>query len=144
MDDKQYHLHVDYDRSRLKRESKVYINDYSGDKDGLDLFKDFYDLSLVSASEDGYTVTDGKITAATGTANTNLVDHVLLVHLVVPVLWVIHLVVCGTLDHLITVSVEQAILMSYAITLIKIFRSSQSTLCGWKYDRRHLNWSKGH
>ena len=48
MDDKQYHLHVDYDRSRLKRESKVYINDYSGDKDGLDLFKDFYDLSLLT------------------------------------------------------------------------------------------------
>ena len=79
MDDTKYHLHVDYDRSRLKRESKIYINDYSGSsKNGLDLFKDFYDLSLVSASGDGYTVTDGKITAATGTANTNLVNHALL------------------------------------------------------------------
>ena len=48
MDDKKYHLHVDYDRSRLKRESKIYINSYSGDKDGLDLFKDFYDLSLLT------------------------------------------------------------------------------------------------
>ena len=48
MDDKLNHLHVDYDRSRLKRDSKIYINDYSGDKDGLDMFKDFYDLSLLT------------------------------------------------------------------------------------------------
>ena len=48
MDDKLNHLHVDYDRSRLKRDSKIYINDYSGDKDGLDIFKDFYDLSLLT------------------------------------------------------------------------------------------------
>ena len=48
MDDKKYHLHVDYDRNRLKRESKIYINKYSGDKDGLDLFKDFYDLSVLT------------------------------------------------------------------------------------------------
>ena len=47
MDDKAHHLHVDYDRSRLKRDSKIYINDYSGSsQNGLDLFKDFYDLSL--------------------------------------------------------------------------------------------------
>ena len=82
MNDKDYHLHVDYDRSRLKRDSKVYINDYSkdaeGSKNGLDLFKDFYDLSLISASGDGYTVDDGKITAATSPANTKLVDHTLL------------------------------------------------------------------
>jgi hypothetical protein len=47
MDDKQYHLHVDYDRTRLKRDSKIYINDYSeSSENGLDLFKNFYDLSI--------------------------------------------------------------------------------------------------
>ena len=47
MDDKKYHLHVDYDRTRLKRDSKIYINDYSGSsQNGLDLLKNLYDLSL--------------------------------------------------------------------------------------------------
>ena len=47
MDDKENHLHVDYDRTRLKRDSKIYINDYSeSSENGLDLFKDFYDLSI--------------------------------------------------------------------------------------------------
>ena len=80
MDDKATHLHVDYDRTRLKRDSKIYINDYSASSEnGLDLFKDLYDLSLVKeAGGDGYTVADGKITDVTGTANTNLVGHALL------------------------------------------------------------------
>ena len=48
MDDKQNHLHVDYDRTRLKRDSKIYINDYSASSEnGLDLFKNFYDLSVL-------------------------------------------------------------------------------------------------
>ena len=69
MDDKNYHLHVDYDRSRLKRNSKIYINDYSGSsQNGLDLFKDFYDLSLLNKDSEG--VTDGVVTA-TG----HLKDH---------------------------------------------------------------------
>ena len=51
MDDKVNHLHVDYDRTRLKRDSKVYINDYSGDKDGADLLKDLFDLSLLTTSD---------------------------------------------------------------------------------------------
>lgn len=50
MDDKKHHLHVDYDRTRLKRDSKVYINNYSGAKDGLDLLHDFYDLSVSTYS----------------------------------------------------------------------------------------------
>jgi len=51
MDDKTYHLHVDYDRSRLQRDSKIYINDYSGSsQNGLDLLKDFYDLSLLTTA----------------------------------------------------------------------------------------------
>jgi hypothetical protein len=49
MDDKKHHLHVDYDRSLLKRDSKIYINDYSShSQNGLDLFKNFYDLSLLT------------------------------------------------------------------------------------------------
>ena len=78
MDDKKYHLHVDYDRTRLKRDSKVYINNYSGTEDGLDYLRDFYDLSLISATGGGYTVADNKITGATGSANAHLVDHTLL------------------------------------------------------------------
>ena len=49
MDDKEKHLYVDYDLNRLKRESKIYINDYSSSsQNGLDLLKDFYDLSLLT------------------------------------------------------------------------------------------------
>ena len=51
MDDKETHLHVDYALDRLKRESKIYINDYSStSQNGLDLLKDFYDLSVLSGS----------------------------------------------------------------------------------------------
>ncbi len=72
MDDKANHLHVDYDRSRLKRDSKIYINDYSGSsQNGLDLFKDLYNLSLLTKDSTG--VTDGVVTA-TG----RLKDHALL------------------------------------------------------------------
>ena len=78
---KTHHMYID--NKHVKREPKIYINDYSGSsKDGLDLLKDLYDLSLVTASSsavtDGYTVAGGKITAATGTANTSLVGHALL------------------------------------------------------------------
>ena len=55
MDDKEHHLHVDYDLNRLKRECKIYINDYSSSsQNGLDLLKDFYDLS-VGTSLTGHT-----------------------------------------------------------------------------------------
>lgn len=53
MDDKTHHLYVDYDNSKLARSSKIYINDYSrSGKNGLDLFKDFYDLSVLSSTLD--------------------------------------------------------------------------------------------
>ena len=89
MDDKEHHYYIDHKEiyDRLKVEPKIYINDYTTDdpetsKNGLDLFKNLYDLSLVTTSStaetDGYTVTNGKITAATGTANTALVDQYLL------------------------------------------------------------------
>ena len=78
MDDKKYHLHVDYDRTRLRRDSKIYINNYTGDEDGLDYLRDFYDLSLISGSGGGYTVADNKITATGEGANTHLLNHTLL------------------------------------------------------------------
>jgi hypothetical protein len=53
MDDKTHHLYVDYDNRKLARNSKIYINDYSrSGKNGLDLFKDFYDLSVLSSTLD--------------------------------------------------------------------------------------------
>ena len=84
MNDSTYHLHVDYDRSRLKRDSKIYINDYSTDsvgiKNGLDLLKNLFDLSLVGKNGgNGYDVTNGRITATSGTtANSQLKGHALL------------------------------------------------------------------
>ena len=63
MDDKEKHLHVDYDRTKLKRDSKIYINDYSGSKqNGLELFKDFYDLSLIKEGTTGITIAGDSIT----------------------------------------------------------------------------------
>ena len=62
MDDKDHHMYVDYDRTELKRDSKIYINDYSSaDENGLDLLKDLFDLSLLDKNSTG--VTDGKVTA---------------------------------------------------------------------------------
>ena len=89
MNDTIHHYYIDHKEiyDRLKVEPKIYINDYTTDdpetsQNGLDLFKNLYDLSLVTTSStaetDGYTVTNGKITAATGTANTALVDQYLL------------------------------------------------------------------
>jgi hypothetical protein len=85
MDDHDHHYYIDHKdvHERLKVEPKIYINDYSeSSENGLDQFKNLYDLTLVtnssSSSTDGYTVADGKITAATGEANTNLVGQYLL------------------------------------------------------------------
>ena len=79
MDDKNFHLHVDYDRSRLKRDPKIYIKDYSNSSEnGLDLFKNLFDLSLISGSDNGYTVTDGVITNTASPANSELKGHALL------------------------------------------------------------------
>ena len=52
MDDNVHHMYVDYDRSQLKRDSKIYINDYTGGKNGVELLKDFYDLSLENRTYD--------------------------------------------------------------------------------------------
>ena len=45
MDD-EHHLHIDYDLRRMKRDSKIYINDYSSSsQNGLDLLKSLVDLT---------------------------------------------------------------------------------------------------
>ena len=75
MDDKENHLHVDYDLNRLKRESKIYINDYSNSsQNGLDLLKDFYDLSLLN--ESSAEVTDGVVTTGSLKDHSILDSHV--------------------------------------------------------------------
>ena len=54
MGDKDHHYYIDHEDifDRLKVQPKIYINDYSrdaeGSKNGLDLFKDLYDLSLLT------------------------------------------------------------------------------------------------
>ena len=53
MDDTKHHYYIDHKdvHERLQVEPKIYINDYSedaeGSKNGLDLFKNLYDLSLL-------------------------------------------------------------------------------------------------
>ena len=55
MDDTKHHYYIDHKdvHERLKVEPKIYINDYSedaeGSKNGLDLFKNLYDLSLLES-----------------------------------------------------------------------------------------------
>jgi len=49
---KAHHMYIDH--KGVKRDSKIYINDYSKSKqNGLDLFKNLYDLSLVKRTYDG-------------------------------------------------------------------------------------------
>ena len=49
MADKDNHMFID--NKNVKRDSKIYINDYSGSgQNGLDLFKNLYDLSVLSGS----------------------------------------------------------------------------------------------
>ena len=81
MDATTHHYYIDHYNVHKEGVTvpKIYINDYSeSDENGLDKLKDLFDLSLVTASGGGYTVDNGKITAATGSANSHLVDHALL------------------------------------------------------------------
>ena len=51
MDDTEHHYYID--NANVKREPKIYINDYSGsspEQNGLDLFKNLYDLSVLDGS----------------------------------------------------------------------------------------------
>ena len=74
MGDKDHHYYIDHKdvHERLKVEPKIYINDYSGDaegsKNGLDLFKNLYDLSLLttpatSGALEGHALLDKRIEA---------------------------------------------------------------------------------
>jgi hypothetical protein len=78
MDAKTHHYYIDHkdvhDKQKVK--PKIYINDYKTDdpattQNGLDLFKNLYDLSLLTNESTG--VTDGKVTAEGA-----LKDHYLL------------------------------------------------------------------
>ena len=68
---KAHHMYID--NKNVERDPKIYITT----SDGLDLFKNLYDLSLVTGSDGDYTVANGKITAAAATesANSALVNH---------------------------------------------------------------------
>ena len=78
---KEHHMYVDH--PDVLRASKIYINDYSSlpdtdphkNQNGLDLLKDFFDLSLLNKNSTG--VTDGVVTT-TGSLNGHalLNDHV--------------------------------------------------------------------
>ena len=75
IEDKEHHYYIDYTKKQ-QRDPKIYIKDA---ENGIDQLKNLFDLSLISNNTAGYTVTDGKITAASGEgANTALVDHALL------------------------------------------------------------------
>ena len=74
-ENKTHHMYID--NKNVKREPKIYINDYHDiGKNGLQLFKDLYDLSLVNTSGNGYTLTGDTITAVSAPGNTALRDHV--------------------------------------------------------------------
>ena len=77
-ENKEHHMYIDH--SHVKRDPKIYINDYSASgKNGLDLFKSLYDLSLITGSSDDYTVSDDNvITAVASSGNSDLVGHSLL------------------------------------------------------------------
>jgi len=49
MEATDHHYYIDHKEifNRLNVEPKIYINNYSGEKDGLDMFKDLYDLSVL-------------------------------------------------------------------------------------------------
>ena len=75
MDAKEHHYYIDHKdvHERLKVEPKIYINDYSGSSEnGLDLFKDLYDLSLLNNESTG--VSGGKVTAEGSLKDHNLLN----------------------------------------------------------------------
>ena len=75
MDAKDHHYYIDHKdvHERLKVEPKIYINDYSGSSEnGLDLFKDLYDLSLLNNESTG--VSGGKVTTEGSLKDHNLLN----------------------------------------------------------------------
>ena len=73
MNDKDNHYYVD--NPDVKRDSKIYIEDYSRDDDSqnaLDLLKQFYDLSVLNGSSPG--VTNGRVTVDGSLKGHSLLD----------------------------------------------------------------------
>lgn len=78
MNDKDHHLYVDYNPDKLKRDSKIYINDYSrNDGNGLDVFKKLFDLSLLTSDDVDTDPLTGRITND-HTINNSLNGHTLM------------------------------------------------------------------
>ena len=74
-ENKTHHMYID--NKNVKREPKIYINDYSeSGKNGLDLFKNLYDLTLVNGSGGGYTLLADTIKSVSAPGNTALTNHV--------------------------------------------------------------------
>ncbi len=73
MNDKEHHMYID--RTDVERASKIYINNITcksdPDKSELDLFKDFFDLSLLNS-------TSNEVTNKVVTAEGELTGHALL------------------------------------------------------------------
>ncbi len=60
MDDMEHHLYVDNVRPD-QRDSKIYINNYTGNKNGLDIFKEFFNLTLSTTGFDGHAPLDSHV-----------------------------------------------------------------------------------
>ena len=73
MDDMEHHYYVD--KSNVKRDSKIYINNYSGSEDGLDLLKNLYDLSILNPTPDDLDA-KGLIKSGTFEGHAPLDNHV--------------------------------------------------------------------
>ena len=72
MDAKEHHYYVDKEVKGNKPANKVYINDYGEDANGLDLLKQFYNLSV----DDNAVGEDGLITTGDFTGHAPLDNHV--------------------------------------------------------------------
>ena len=84
MDD-EHHLHVDYDLRRMKRESKIYINDYSSSsQNGLDLLKSLVDLTY---SKSDAVSTYGALSTPTNIAGGDNLDIILRTNINHPAEW---------------------------------------------------------
>ena len=76
MDDKDHHYYIDHKEifERLHVEPKIYINDYSSSsQNGLDLFKNLYDLSLLTSESTG--VSNDKVTTDGPLKDHHLLDR---------------------------------------------------------------------
>lgn len=74
MDDKAHHYYVDIPEAHRLRDPKIYINDYSASsKNGLDIFKQLFDLSIL---DNPVTDENGIITTGDFAGHHTIDDHV--------------------------------------------------------------------